>query len=228
MTATLTKNYSLECPAQTDTYDVDVFNRNWEKLDEVIKGLEAKFMPAVGDVIVTLSGTNPSTRYVGTTWELVKAGLYIRAAGDGFAAGETSGSNSVTLAAENIPPHTHTGSIGQGGAHTHDITVDNTDLSGNFRSRSNVPYGKGVDSTIGPVSTNGKFSVLQEGLRSEGNRDNNNLDYICHFNGNHTHGATIKEAGNHTHTVTIDSAGEGKAFDIEPEGINLYIWKRTA
>lgn len=228
MTATLTKNYSLECPAQTDTYDVDVFNRNWEKLDEVIKSLETKFMPAVGDVIVTLSGINPSQRYTGTTWELVEGGLYIRAAGDGFVAGETSGSNSVTLKPENTPPHTHTGSIGKAGTHGHKVTVSSTDLSGNFRSRSNVPYGKGVDSVIGPVSTNGKFSVLQQGLRSEGNQSNNGLDYICHFSGNHNHGATVEEAGEHVHPLTIDSTGEGKPFTVTPKAKHFYIWQRTA
>ena len=62
--ANLTKNYSLEKPLQTETYDVDVFNQNWDKLDDIIKSLEQKFMPRVGDVIVTLSGTNPAEQYI--------------------------------------------------------------------------------------------------------------------------------------------------------------------
>lgn len=36
--STLTKNYGLEKPAQTDFYDVDVFNRNADIIDEALKG----------------------------------------------------------------------------------------------------------------------------------------------------------------------------------------------
>lgn len=226
--ANLTKNYSLEKPLQTETYDVDVFNRNWDKLDEIMKSLEERSMPQVGDVIVTLSGVNPAEKYNGTIWELVEAGLYVRAAGDGFPAGEISGSNSNTLTPDNIPPHNHPGTISKAGNHSHSGSVGETDLSGNFRSRSNVFYGKGVDSAIGPVSTNGRFSVLQSGLRSEGNRDDNNLDYICHFNGNHGHPLSISESGDHTHTVTIGNTGKGKPFSVTPKARNFYIWVRTA
>ena len=274
--ANLTTNYDLTKPLQSETYDVDVFNANMDKLDTLIKNLESKFTPSVGDVIVTLSGTDPSERYTGTTWKLIEEGRYIRTAGTNYPAGSYSGSNEVTLKAENIPEHTHaatlsaegnhnhTASIGNAGGHTHTITINtsgdhnhgaysgNADISGNFRARSNSFYGKGAESVIGTGATNGRFSVLQSGLRSEGNRDSNNTEYICHFNGNHTHTVTVQnggshihsatinsggnhnhtvtvnESGLHTHTVTIAASGEGKPFTIEPVGHNLYFWVRTA
>lgn len=227
--ANLTTNYGLTKPLQDETYDVDVFNANMDKLDVLIKSLEKKFMPQVGDVIITLDGTNPGdSRYPNTTWALVEGGEYIRAAGTGIAAGSEGGSDTVTLAKENLPSHDHTGTIASGGAHAHTGTTDNYDLSGNFRSRSNVYYGKGAESTIGSVSANGKFSVLQDGLRSEGNADNNRNEYICHFNGLHNHQVTINRGGDHTHTITINATGEGKPFTVTPRYRAFYIWVRQS
>lgn len=96
--ANLTTNYGLTKPLQEETYDVDVFNANMDKLDELIKSLEKKFMPQVGDVIITLDGTNPGdSRYPNTTWALVEGGEYIRAAGTDIAAGSEGGSDTVKI-----------------------------------------------------------------------------------------------------------------------------------
>ena len=62
--------------------------------------------------------TNPTSLYLGTTWELISAGKYVKT---GSTALQTGGSNSITLSQDNLPniklkvntfslstqPHTH-------------------------------------------------------------------------------------------------------------------------
>ncbi len=161
-------------------------------------------MSFVGSVIITKDNINPGSK-IGGTWQLLEAGRYIRAAGAGYPGGSTGGSDGFTLSANNLP------------AHTHSATVYSTDLSGNFRSRSNTFYGNNSTSnTLGWEAANGSFSVAEKNLRSEGNADNNNTEYICHFN------------GNHTHQITIGSAGNGEKITFEPSYLLLYFWVRTA
>lgn len=223
--STLTKNYSFVKPAQTETYDVDVFNSNVDAIDAALKAMETKFFPPVGRVIVTTDGTNPSSQYSGTAWSLLDSGLYIKTAGGTIAAKSVSGSNEVTLANKNIPPHIHTATVSSAGDHSHSGNTDAADLSGNIRVRANEPNYK--SSNEPDFLANGRFSVQQDGLRSEGNADNNKRDRIIHFNGNHLHSYTTNTTGKHTHTVTIGETGGGESFTIQPKSIALYFWVRT-
>lgn len=115
------------------------------------------------------------------------------------------GSDGFTLGVNNLP------------AHGHDALVYSADLSGNFRSRSNTFYGNNsVSNTLGYQAADGRFSVQERGLRSEGNADDNRTEYICHFN------------GNHTHQIAIKSTGNGEKVTYEPSYLCLYFWVRTA
>lgn len=222
----LTENYSLIMPLQEETYDVGIFNENIKKIDAILKEIEQRSMPALGDTIITTSGTNPSVKYAGTKWRLLDGGYYIKTAGAGINAGSVGGNDNISLSMDNMPPHNHGGTIYSSGNHYHNGTTDASDLSGDFRCRSNTFYGRGVDSVIGTATTAGKFSVRQSGLRSEGNADDNRTEYICHFDGNHNHSFTTNWTGEHVHGLTINSAGGGKAFTINPKYVSFYIWVR--
>lgn len=162
-------------------------------------------MSFVGSVVITKDNINPGTK-LGGTWQLLQSGRYIRTAGDGYAGGSLGGSDGFTLGVNNLP------------AHGHDASIYSADLSGNFRSRSNTFYGKNnsVSNTLGYEAANGRFSVQERGLRSEGNADSNQTEYICHFN------------GNHTHQISIQSTGNGEKVTFEPSYLCLYFWVRTA
>ena len=60
--STLTKNYGLEKPEQTDFYDVDVFNSNADIIDEELKkaakgeGLEFSVVDGILNVTYDESG----------------------------------------------------------------------------------------------------------------------------------------------------------------------------
>ena len=55
---------------------------------------------SVGDILVTTTTTNPSTKYLNTTWELIPSDRYIRS---GSSALSTGGSNSVSIGKTNLP-----------------------------------------------------------------------------------------------------------------------------
>ena len=78
---------------------------------------------SIGDILVTTTTTNPSTKYLNTTWELIPSDRYIRT---GSTALNTGGSNSVTIAKANLPnvklkvdSHSHTQL-----AHRHGIGIE--------------------------------------------------------------------------------------------------------
>jgi hypothetical protein len=87
--------------------------------------------------------------------------------------------------------------------------------------------GKGQSGTLGTGSANGRFSVQESGLRSEGNADNNHTEYIVHFNGNHNHELTTQNSGDHIHTIQIGNTGGGKPFTVTPPYKAFYFWVRT-
>ena len=75
----------------------------WEKIarmsdvDEKFKN----FCPfPVGSVLQMWNETNPTSLYLGTTWELISAGKYVKTGGKALQVG---GSNSITLTKDNLP-----------------------------------------------------------------------------------------------------------------------------
>lgn len=248
--ANMTKNYNLIMPLQDETYDVDVFNKNFETIDGLIAAIRDMFIPHIGDAIVTLDGSNPANRYPGTAWELLEEGAFIRSSGHSIAAGSTGGADNITIGVKNLPAHafsgttqeggghnhsgatavngahSHTASTTSGGEHTHSGTTGTADLSGDFRCRSNTFYGKGVESCIGTKTTTGKFSVRQSLLRSEGSADSNRTEYICHFDGNHAHNFTTDNGGRHGHSISIGTSnGHSHNFQTNSAGSHTHSFK---
>ena len=109
---------------------------------------------------------------------------FIIAAGGKYEFLSSGGEETHTLTEQELALHGHNGSASQ------------TNITGDFRCRSNTFYGKGADSVLGNgVTTKGVFSVKQSGLRSEGNADDNRTEYICHLDASHSHNITTTNAG---------------------------------
>lgn len=163
----------------------------------------------IGSVYISMNDTHPATLF-GGTWEALPAGRVLLGQGQAesgtvYQAGLKGGAERHTLSVDEMPRHSHPGN------------TQNADISGDFRTRSNTFYGKGADSILGRgVTTRGRFSVTQSGLRSEGNADDNRTEYICHFDGNHSHGLSIEETGG------------GQAHSIMQPYLVAYMWRRTA
>ena len=72
---------------------------------KLILGLySAKEIYEVGDYLETENATSPAERF-GGSWEELPEGTFLMAAGSSGRAGETGGSNSVTLTKGQLPKH---------------------------------------------------------------------------------------------------------------------------
>lgn len=92
---------------------------------------------------------------------------FLVGAGDAYKLAAVGGESTHVLSINEMPWHNHNASS----------------AVGYFRSRSNTFYGKGPSSTLGWNAVSGCFSVVEEGLRSEGNADANSTEYIVKFDG---------------------------------------------
>lgn len=92
-----TNNYQLTKPLASDTYDVEVFNNNMDKLDKIN-------LP-IGSVIWNKNQINPSDYYYGT-WEAVED-VFILAASQNYPSGSIGGEANVTLTIDEMPSHNH-------------------------------------------------------------------------------------------------------------------------
>ena len=93
---------------------------------------------------------------------------FLVGAGDAYKLAAVGGESTHVLSINEMPWHNHNAS----GA------------VGYFRSRSNTFYHGGTSSsTLGLEAASGCFSVVEKGLRSEGNADSNHTEYIVKFDG---------------------------------------------
>lgn len=92
---------------------------------------------------------------------------FLVGAGDAYKLAAVGGESTHVLSINEMPWHNHNASS----------------AVGYFRSRSNTFYGKGPSSTLGWNAVSGCFSIVEKGLRSEGNADSNTTEYIVKFDG---------------------------------------------
>lgn len=112
-------------------------------------------------------------------------------------AGETGGSDSQTLGPDQVPPHTHTITIQQGGSHTH--TRGTMNITGSF--------GGGGQERNTHVS--GAF--YDTGGNQNNADDGNTSGKIVGFEASRTWTGETSSGGIHSHTATCSQAGSAKA-----------------
>lgn len=88
----------------------------------VIYNINSGWVPPVGYVLEVYDDTSPAVMYADTIWMQLKDCIII-AAGDIYTAGATGGSKTVTLTTTQLPSHSHSGSCGSAGWHSHTATV---------------------------------------------------------------------------------------------------------
>lgn len=115
---------------------------------------------------------------------------FLVGAGDAYKLAAVGGESTHVLSINEMPWHNHNASS----------------AVGYFRSRSNTFYGKGPSSTLGWNAVSGCFSVVEEGLRSEGNSDSNSTEYIVKFDG----------------SKIVQGQGSNKAHENRPPYYALY------
>lgn len=154
---------------------------------------------AVGDLYITKKAGNPKDKWPGTTWTQI-TGCFLRAANDT----KTGGSDTVSLAVANIPPHGHafSGSTSSAGAHSHYIDVVNN---------SETVQSAGQNFIRTDASASSKLYLLNWG---------SGAGYWLKAQTGGAHG--------HTFSGTTASVGSGAAFSVMPAYQDVYAWERTA
>lgn len=167
----------------------------------------------IGIVLWFAQNKNPNTLFPGTKWSYIGENKTIRLGSQNGSDVMTSGgADTITLAAANIPAHSHTFSAttSSSGAHTH---------TGSTNSAGAHTHG-GVASRTSPWEIGGS-TWTRFNFQTLGATDSA---------GAHTHTVTIASAGAHTHTVsgTTANTGSGAAINITNAFVKLMGWYRTA
>lgn len=169
---------------------------------EAINELNSKIATScpynVGDIYITTRSENPSSIWLGTTWDKIE-GRFLLGTSGGVGAGSTGGSMSKSISVANLPSHNHSGSQSE---HSHYMFANTTGGSQIIGSnvKENAPSYKAS-------------------LRAVTDRD----DYLIAGNaGTAAYGRTSNASGG----VSVGYTGSGSALDITPSYYTVHIWKR--
>lgn len=206
---------------------------NTQVLTAIKSMINAASMPDVGDLYITKNATAPGEKWPGTTWEYLGEGLTLRTAKANLSdLGAFTGSDNITLTAENIPPHAHSigGATGSSGAAT--ITTSSFDY-GNKATDAGGDHVHMVSGVwVGSVTRGGG---------SEWGTPANTADVATTASGPHAHTSVI---GPHNHTGDVpahahdlpaatgsaggNAEGAANSFSTISHSIMIAVWVRTA
>lgn len=127
---------------------------------------------------------------------------FLVGAGSTYAVGATGGANTVALATNELPSHTHSfsGTTGAAGSHSHSGV---TDVQG---SHNHGMIGAGYPDTFNATQIVPSNTVV------------GNFGSRSWYDGAHAHNLSINAVGDHTHSVsgTTGAAGSGAAHENRP------------
>ncbi len=159
------------------------------------------------DVVGTTYGSGDGS----TTFNLPDmGGRVISGVSESRDVGSTGGSDTVTLTTDQLPAHTHTGTSGAAGAHTHAVSItdpghshatNSTSSLGLMTSSGGTGSSDGHDTTPGEPNVQTGPTALTVSSATTGIT------------------ATAAAADSHTHTFTTDATGGGEAVEV----VNPYI-----
>lgn len=173
-----------------------------KKIEDKIKGIDEKFKNfcpfPVNSLYLSLENTNPSSLWLGTTWQK-QENRFLLGAGSNYNLGATGGNSTVTLSIGNLPSHNHSASTSSHNhsqpAHTH-----------TFQGRSDATEGS-ISGITQPGGGDPKYGYL--------------FTVTTTANGGDTTGSASP-------TTSIGYTGSGSAFSIMPPYLVVNIWKRTS
>lgn len=156
----------------------------------------------VGDIYLTTNSTNPSSVFLGTTWQKIEGRFLLGTSGSG-ASKATGGSNSKTIAQANLP--------------NVKLTVNSFSLS---RGTQNITGAVNRTGSHGFFSSaTGAFSVNSAGVAKPGD--------VSGYYGQFSFDASKSWTGSTNSASPQTSAlGSGSALDITPAYYTVHIWLR--
>lgn len=160
----------------------------------------------MGDIYLTTNSTNPSSIFLGTTWQKIEGRFLFGTSGSG-ASKQTGGSNSKTIAQANLPAvkiQLDSFSFSRG---TMDITGSLKNLAHSANTLS---------------SATGAFTKIAGTDSSYGSSGGGAADAFD-FKASKTWTGTTSSASPQTSAL-----GSGQALDITPSYYTCHMWLRTS
>jgi len=149
--------------------------------------------------------------------------------------GAIGGNSSVTLTTNQMPSHTHSGTVDASGAHTHTGTAESAGLHTHTitdpgHTHSETSINDDFNSSGGsayPAGSNPSFAGYDSsGVRIWNNISSSTTGISVNSADAHSHSLSINSNGSHSHTFTTGTAGSGASIDIRNPYIVLnYIIK---
>lgn len=154
----------------------------------------------VGDIYLTTNSTNPSSIFLGTTWQKIEGRFLLGTSGTG-ASKTTGGSNQKTIAQANLPAvkiQLNSFSLSRG----------SMEITGDFYTSNYIKY-----------AGSGAFYTKQTGLGGHGG--DSGSGYKIGFQASRSWTGTTNTA--QPQTVNL---GNGQALDITPAYYTVHMWLR--
>ena len=181
--------------ASSHTHDDRYFTES--EINEKFKN----FCPfKVGDIYLTTNSTNPSSIFLGTTWQKIEGRFLLGTSGSG-ASKVTGGSNSKTITQANLPAvkiQLDSFSLSRG----------TMEITGDFYTSNYIKY-----------AGSGAFYTKQTGLGGHGG--DSGSGYKIGFQASRSWTGTTNTA--QPQTVNL---GNGQALDITPAYYTVHMWLR--
>ena len=184
---------------------------------KILAQIKEIYTPHIGDIICTKDKTNPSSRYPGTTWEMIEADTFLMAGTTSTSIGKTGGSNTHTISVAEMPSHSHSVSCGGAGGHNHGR--GNMNITGSFTA---------LLQREADITSTGAFSHTYQAISEEGDRDSENETPIYSFDASRSWTGNTSWCNDHTHSISIGNNGSGQAYDCRPKYLTVIMWVRTA
>lgn len=177
----------------------------------------------VGSIYMSVNSTNPSQLF-GGTWVALNEGRVLIGAGTSYPAGSTGGEATHTLTVNEMPSHSHSGSTGSTGDHSH------TRGSMNITSSSTAATQIGHWSEKTDTFTVGAIQSITLGNYGPRAQSSYRTGYykVLNFDASRNWSGSTSSTGSHSHSMSLDNTGGGSAHNNMQPYLSVYMWKRTA
>ena len=169
----------------------------------------------VGSIYMSANNVDPS-KFIGGTWQALEEGRVLIGANATYKAGSKGGEVAHTLTTAEMPVHTHSGSTGNAGEHTH--TRGTMNITGGFTH---------WDATITPYKGAFYDNNTEASSKNGAKGQSTHTGYVA-FDASRSWTGATSSNGSHSHTVIVDKAGQGISHNNMQPYLAVYMWQRVS
>lgn len=170
----------------------------------------------VGDIYLTTNSTNPSSIFLGTTWQKIENAM-LRATSSGQASKQVGGSDTVALSVANLAPHTHSASTA---SHTHSRGTMNITGSHTIVGAEESGYWGAYSGAFSKVA-NPNDAFFARAYSGSGH----GLARGFSFNAANAWSGTTSGA---SPVTSVGRTGSGTAFSVVNRYYSVHVWLRLS